>query len=91
MAEIESLAKARAGKSGDCRDWSPLDALKETIREIETGERNPDMIYICAREKTKDMSAVYNWRAAGMTHLETIGLLYKHLQWAEREARDGDD
>ena len=90
MTDPVNLAAEKARRTGDCRDWSPLDALKETVREIESGERDFDMIYICARLKTDDGMAEYTWRAAGMTHLESLGLLYKHLQWTEREAREDD-
>ena len=82
--KIESLSTKRAVKSGDCRDWTPLEALKQLITNIEGGELNPDMICICMRQIRKidgeeRERAHYPRIMAGVTQIECIGLLSQHL------------
>ena len=44
--DVPSLAAARALKAGDNRLWSPLDCLRDCIKDIETGDRPCDKILI---------------------------------------------
>lgn len=82
-----NLAMERMHRSGDCREWKPLDALKELIRDIEDGTINPDMLYICMREVKED-SAYFPFVVAGVTEIECLGLLYKHLVDSETGQRN---
>lgn len=88
MTEPINLNAVRSRKTGDCQDWTPLDALKELVQEIEAGEADPDMLYVCMRERSEDNSAEYNFKAAGVNTLEAMGLVYKHLTIIERQARE---
>ena len=78
---IESLAKVRTEASGDSRDWTAVDALRDTLNDIETGEIGvPRLIYIAMECETEDKTLVeYQFQCAGGTKLEYIGLLSRHL------------
>lgn len=73
-----SLGEARVDRSGDCHDWSVLDALKACIRDIEAGKIKPDMVYIAMRE-TEDNAKGYPSVIAGAGRFEVRGLLWSHL------------
>ncbi len=75
-----SLAKARADKSGDCRDWSVLDALREALRLVESGELDATMVYVAFQTRVPDEpdTVEYRWQCAGATKLELVGLLTRH-------------
>lgn len=80
MGDVVNLSALRAEKSQDCRDWSPLDALRECVAKIESGEWDVEMIYVAIKTRP-DAGGQYRTpsRCAGMTRLETIGLLQDHL------------
>ena len=80
--KIESLATKRAVKSGDCRDWTPLEALKQLIIDIESGKSTPDMLVVCMREirgTDEEKRVFYPRVSAGVTQIECLGLLSQHL------------
>lgn len=80
MGDVVSLNAERAAKSGDCRDWTPLDALRETIAKIERGDWDVEMIFIAMKTRAApDGEYRTPSRSAGMTRLEVIGLLQDHL------------
>ena len=80
MSDPVSLATARADKSGDCRDWSVLDALRAAIRDIESGEIKPDIVIVAFREKHDERKwSNFPMYCAGGTTLEIQGLLAKHF------------
>lgn len=69
-----------AEASGDCRQWTPLDALKQAISEIEAGDLNPEAIYIAFYERDPDNRIVsYPFYCAGGTNIQITGLLAHHL------------
>lgn len=77
---VVNLAARRAMLESDCRMWTPLDALKDAVRQIENGELKPDMVYIAMRELTDDgMGADWPSIVAGGTAIEINGLLVKHM------------
>jgi len=77
-SEVVDLARLRVDKSGDSRDWTALDALKDVISDIEAGLTKPSMIYIAMECREGDY-AIYDFQCAGGTKLEYIGLLSRHL------------
>ena len=77
-SEVVDLARLRVDKSGDSRDWTAIDALKDVISDIEAGITNPSMIYIAMECREGDY-AIYDFQCAGGTKLEYIGLLSRHL------------
>lgn len=77
---IEFLGPRRADKSGDCRDWSVVDALREALQMIESGELKPDMVYVALSSPAPGNEREFVYKAAGGKRLELIGLLYEHLQ-----------
>ena len=78
MTDPINLNVARAIAEGDCRLASPLDILRDTIRLIESGELNPDMMYIAMREKSDDGYLKFPAKFCGMQFLEVAGLLSTH-------------
>ena len=75
---VVDLAQARAERSNDALDWTPLQALEQTIERIKTGELAPDKIYIAMGIPDEDGDS-FSWVCAGMNALETIGLLTSHI------------
>lgn len=73
-----NISAARAKQCGDCRLWTPLDALRDTIERIESGKLNPDMLYIAMREVAGSMAS-WPSTSAGVTSIEAAGLLSAHL------------
>jgi hypothetical protein len=84
MTEIESLNAKRADKSGDCRDWTVADALRDALKAVESGEFPADMVYIAMTAKRDRNDREFEYRAAGGKRLELIGLLYEHLSGRTR-------
>ncbi|KKK53850.1 hypothetical protein LCGC14_3090650, partial [marine sediment metagenome] len=77
MDEPVNLAEKRATRDGDCREWTPVDALKTCLREIENGKMNPDILYIAMTERDVEKNeAYYDFIVAGGKKLEIVGLLY---------------
>lgn len=87
---IVNLAEERAGREADCQLWSPADALRACLRDIENGEINPDILYIAMVQRDIEKNtADYDFKAAGGTKLEILGLLYRHL--AKQDSGELDD
>lgn len=76
---VTSLGARRAEKTADCREWTPLEALRELIAQIESGEANVDMLYIACYGDNPTGGVDYLYKAAGGTKIELIGLLARHL------------
>lgn len=87
MTDPINLNVARAIAQGDCRLALPIDILKDTIRLIENGEINPDMMYIAMREKDDDGWLKFPAKYCGMQFLEVCGLLTVHTNL---QCRDDD-
>ncbi len=51
-----SLTEARAQRSEDSRLWTPRDALISLLRDIDSGEINPDALVTVCRTKDEDGS-----------------------------------
>lgn len=81
-SQVTNLAKLRVDKSGDSREWSALDALRDIIAEIESGAVNPRLIYIAMECVDDENYAFYDFQCAGGTKLDYIGLLARHLHMA---------
>ena len=84
MPTLVDLNKERVGRSNDSRDWTPRDALVAAIKAIDDGSIKPEMVYIAFQSEpfTKpdgQKTAFLDHYAAGMTNLETAGLLALHL------------
>lgn len=80
MNEPINFALKKVEKTGDCRDWTVLDALKDTISQIEKGEIRPDMVYIAMRDRDKAGDIGFIATKAGGTFIEIAGLLTMHVQ-----------
>ena len=73
MGEIINIAASRAKKTGDSRDWSPLDALKYAAGEIEAGRWAPNRLLIASLNDDSGPKP-YTYFCAGGTRLEMVGL-----------------
>lgn len=75
-----NLNSERATRSGDCRNWTVEDCLKEALQDVIEKKIPADMVYIAFREKNEeDSSATFPSYCAGVTNIECRGLLFKHL------------
>ena len=66
----------KAEMEGDSRHWSPLEALKALVRDIEAGEIVPDGCMGCIMwVKNKEGKGEFFQRWAGATHNEATSIL----------------
>lgn len=78
---IINFNEARAEITGNGTLWTPADALRACLRDIEAGRIKPDKIYIAMAMPHEDGPSSFPWYNAGtVSLLETIGLLTQHVQ-----------
>jgi len=79
--KIDELAERRSTQAGDCRLWSPRDALVAAIKDIDAGVMDPSMLVISYRENDKEDPNIvyYRYLVAGCTSMEHAGLLAVQL------------
>jgi len=70
-----NLNKARAEKANDARLWTPLDALKDLVAEIEAGRETVDGLSINFWRTLPDGGKQHGYVVAGLTRPENIALL----------------
>lgn len=70
-----SLAARRAELTGDCTLWTPADALRSALEDIEAGTINPEQMVIHLFEETEDGRWRHHYYAAGVTHQEHVAIL----------------
>jgi len=75
VPQPDQLAERRSTQAGDCKLWSPRDALLAAVRDLDAGEINPQMLVVSFRQPTEDGKLEYRYYAAGVTVLEHVGLL----------------
>jgi hypothetical protein len=63
---------------------TPVDMLKEVIRDIESGERNPTSIFVGLYEENEEYSA-FPYYCTGLNRLELIGYLMHQIQFFSAE------
>lgn len=73
--KVVSLGEARAHKDSDARHWSPLDALKALVRDIEAGQINPVAISAWYWHENSDKSTSLHYSAAGLTYEQHVAML----------------
>lgn len=74
------FAERRAEDSGDCRLWTPRDALLAALRDLDKGEINPERLVIHFSERVDDVTVGYHYYAANVNTMEHAGLLSMCLQ-----------
>lgn len=80
MSDPVSLSSKRAEKSGDCRDATALDILRDLVADIEAGRCDPCMIYVAMLDPISDgVHAQLRFACAGGTRTELVGLLTRHV------------
>jgi len=72
---MDEIARKRAEKNQDCREWSALDALEDLMQDIKAGKYNPSSLCIHFWEKNEDGSRTHHYQVAGLTFPEHIALL----------------
>ena len=72
--KLNELAERRAQEKADCRLWTPVDALLACLRDIESGEINPERLVIHFTEMVGE-DRHYNYYAANVTTIDHAGLL----------------
>lgn len=81
MADILNLGDARSRRSGSADDWTPVEALRWLLAEIEAGRKSPVKLYVTMVETKPDVDdEVDSFVTAGtVSKYETIGMLAAHL------------
>lgn len=77
MPEPIQLNVKRAYAAGDSRLVSPLEQLKDLVREIESGKRHPDQLFVAMLTFDKEHPGRWytNYVCAGVTLRDIIALL----------------
>lgn len=73
--KIISFNRKRSEISGDCRLWNVTEALKETLREIEAGEIDPESMCMVMWLKKTDDGVEFFQRFAGVTSETACAML----------------
>lgn len=76
-AQVVSLDEQRAVKADDARLWTPADALRSVLRDIESGETRPNVVYIAMLQAGQPDK--YPFACAGANALTFAGLLAMHM------------
>ena len=79
-ANIENFAKHRVRQSGDGRDWTVTDMLRDTLERIEKNELKPSMAVLTMAEEQEPGVNTFLVATAGASRLEAMGMLARHLQ-----------
>lgn len=75
MTDVVNLNEVRAEKEQDSRAWTPLEALKAAVRDIEEGRANPEKLVVHYLERKEDGRYKTKYYASGLLITEHIGLL----------------
>lgn len=75
MSDPISLAAARAAKEQDGNLWSPIDCLRQIIKDIEEGIITPSAVHVSLKIQLPDDNMQYRWYQAGLTRAEQIALM----------------
>lgn len=74
--KVIGFAEARAHAASDARLWTPLEALKALVRDIESGKHNPQHLAIHYIEGDLDKGGgSYGYCIAGLSTTQHIALL----------------
>ena len=77
MSDAVSLAARRVRNSGDCREWSVVECLEDTLAQAREG-RWTKCVVLLYGEGEEDTFNV-DTRSAGCTKLEARGLLLTEM------------
>ena len=72
--EVESLNVHRAEKSGDGKDWKPIEALRSCIEDMEEEGIEPDGMLLVLHKSKGDGSCVVLHYTAGISAPEGVWL-----------------
>jgi len=79
---VTSLEEIRKARSPDSRDWSVVDALREALRRVESGEVDASAVYVAFQTRVAGGSD-FSFVSSKLNRLETMGLLAQHqITWA---------
>lgn len=70
-----SLAAVRAEKSGNGADWTPRDALIDILRQIDSGEIEPDALIVCYAKNETRTGGFCTYSVSSPNALTTLGML----------------
>ena len=81
MTEPINFSEEKMKRSGDGRDWTPLDTLKALVRDIEAGdEPMPTLMYVCMQTDSPGTNnSRVHFACSGGSKTEMLGLLMKHV------------
>jgi hypothetical protein len=76
---VVSLNEERAVREANSTLWTPRDAARKLLLDIESGAINPDTMYVCLSENMGDgTDRIYHY-CAGAANIKYAGLLTYHL------------
>lgn len=86
MGEVENLALARAARDGDCSEVKPIDAMKEFIKQVESGKAPaPEQMLCCMTVVGEDTVQHYTIAAGIHSRAEATGILFSQMNILDGE------
>lgn len=70
-----SIAEIKSDKSRSAADWTPRDVLISILRDIDSGELEPEALVVCLRPKPKDGVASTQFAMSSPDIHVSLGLL----------------
>jgi DNA invertase Pin-like site-specific DNA recombinase len=89
--EPYSITELRANKTGAARDWTPRDCLVDMLRQIDSGELNPDAIVVVYRvDRGENQTGIGSVKATPDLHvaLQMLDCAKLDLWYAGSSSRD---
>lgn len=75
-----NLAEARAVKAQDSKLWTPADALRSVLRDIESGKIKPDSIAMWYTVPSEDGGQMMHYCVSGLDRRDHVYLLNHALR-----------
>ena len=88
MSDLKAVASL-AERLDDSTRWTPADAVRDCLKDIESGEINPEHLVIHYYEETEDGRLRPGYYCANVTHESHVSLLELAKLKCIEEWRDG--
>lgn len=76
---MNEIAKRRADKMQDCREWTAIDALEDMVAQVKAGKMKVDQLAIHWFENLPEGGYKHHYCVAGVTFQQHIALLHVGL------------
>lgn len=70
-----SLTEVRAHRTRRASDWTPRDVLIDLLRQIDSGEANPEALVVCHSEFDDEGLSTTSYSVSSPNMLVTLGMM----------------